>query len=62
MSGTSLIEQHGECYDCPETLTIGSYDRLTLPLATGIYMLQAELTNSETGERAKASNRLLFTD
>ncbi len=62
MSGTSLIEQHGECYDCSETLTIGSYDRLTLPLATGIYILQAELTNSETGERAKASSRLLFTN
>ncbi|MBO0949928.1 type IX secretion system sortase PorU [Fibrella forsythiae] len=62
MSGKSLIEQRGECYDCSETVTIGSYDRLTFPLATGIYILQAELTNPETGEHAKATNRLLFAD
>jgi hypothetical protein len=62
MNGKSLMEQHGECYDCSETILIGAYDRLSHPLAAGIYVLQAELTNPETGERAKASNRLLFTD
>ncbi|RYF56713.1 MAG: hypothetical protein EOO39_36345, partial [Cytophagaceae bacterium] len=39
MSGKNLIEQRGECYDCSETVTIGSYDRLAFPLATGIYIL-----------------------
>ncbi|WP_375447335.1 type IX secretion system sortase PorU [uncultured Fibrella sp.] len=62
MSGKSLIEEHGSCYDCAETISVGSYSRLPFPLTAGIYILQAELTNPETGEQAKASNRLLFSD
>ncbi|MEZ0487372.1 type IX secretion system sortase PorU [Fibrella aquatica] len=60
--GTNLIQQHGECYDCAKTITIGSYNRLAHPLSAGIYILQTELTNPETGERATASSRILFTD
>ena len=62
MNGNTLLEQRGECYDCSETVTIGSYNRLNQPLATGIYILQTELTNPETGERAKSSSRLLFAN
>lgn len=62
MSGKSLIDQQGSCYDCAETVTLGGYDKLAFPLAAGIYILQAELVNPETGEHAKASTRLLFTD
>ncbi|ARK13573.2 type IX secretion system sortase PorU [Fibrella sp. ES10-3-2-2] len=62
MSGKRFVEQHGECYDCSETITIGAYNRLIAPLAAGIYSLQVDLTNPETGEKARASSRLLFTD
>ncbi|MEZ0538436.1 type IX secretion system sortase PorU [Fibrella arboris] len=62
LNGKSLLEQQGACYDCAETVSIGSYNKLAFPLPIGVYILQTELTNPETGEKAKASSRLLFTN
>ncbi|CCG98830.1 hypothetical protein FAES_0819 [Fibrella aestuarina BUZ 2] len=58
-SGRIVTERQGSCYDCAETVQIGRYDAQTMPLARGIYILQVQAQNPETGEQAAASTRLL---
>lgn len=57
--GRIVIERQGSCYDCAETVQIGRYDAQTTPLATGVYVLQVQAQNPETGEQTTASTRLL---
>ncbi|MEZ0608449.1 type IX secretion system sortase PorU [Fibrella sp. WM1] len=58
-SGRIVTERQDSCYDCAETVQIGRYDAQTMPLATGIYILQVQAQNPETGEQTTASTRLL---
>ena len=61
-AGQLITERHDACYDCAGTIPIGNYSQLAAPLPMGLYILQVQLTNPETGEKAQASSRLLFTN